>query len=310
LKGSLKASDKKSLKEAAVPVWHCELKPFAGEGGPTLNALTVGSKFLLSCNGDIAVQWNGKPELVLPEKTPAYSLVILQAPKLDSHEAELLVTSYRPGEMKPAFIRVQTDSGGFETLGVEWKVQSVIPQSQQPPQPFPSYGPFLLPLPSWIWVLLACTLILVIGAVIFWFRKLQRRRRLKKDLLRYGDTPGSAIAQFQKELRALGRKAAQASDTTAIGEWNAELDQALRIYLLRELKFLTLNEPREGMLQSFKKSQRAFFDELSPNLKKIFSEMDRFQSNSSMHKSVDFEQILAMARLWSDALEKRKANSR
>lgn len=285
-----------STTTAAVPVWHCDLK--------STDQLTVGTPFQMNCTGDIAVNWpSAAPQIVLPEKAQPYSLVILSATKLDANAAELIVTSYRTGEIKPDYIRVMSGDFGFEASGLNWKVQTVLKQGQQS-KPYGPIGPFHLPMPTWVWVLVALVLASLCSGLWLWFRRVQERRRLAADLGQHANAALTPSAQLHKELRALSRKLIHAADTSAVGEWNAALDQALRVYLMLEFNFLTLRLQRSQLLAGFKRKNREAFEAYSADLKKIFSEMDRFQTHASSHQASEFEQILILARQWCDRIEK------
>ena len=90
-------------------------------------------------------------------------------------------------------------------------------------------------------------------------------------------------------------------------EWAATLDKALRVYLLREFQFLTMRVSRSQILAAWKKKNRESYDQHSAGLEKTFSELDRFHKHANKHKPGDFEQILQIARIWCDQIEKRKA---
>lgn len=299
------------MSAAAIPVWHCDLK---GANGQPLPPVTVGMKFEMDCSGDIPVTWSGSPHVVLPEKALPYSLVILTPRKLEATAAEFVVTSYRAGAMKPEYIRVMTGEAGFEASSLEWNVQSVLQQGQQgegqqqkPQQPYPPYGPFRLAMPFWVWIAVAFIVASVCSALWLWFRRVQSRRRLADDLAHH--SPAGALtpsAQFHKELRLLSRKLLSAKSTEAIGEWNETLDRAIRVHLLRQYEYLTLNIPRSQLLRGLQRKNRQAHAEHSPGLEKIFSEMDRFQTHAVQHKPADYEQILNIARAWCDQIEKRK----
>jgi hypothetical protein len=288
------------MSASAVPVWHCNLKG--------AEQLTVGVPFEMNCSGDIPVKWSASPKIVLPEKEQPYALVILNTKKLDATAAEFNVTSYRTGEFKPDYVRVMTADTGFEVSGVAWKVQSVLKQGEQA-KPFGPYGPFYLPLPMWIWIAVTLLVATLSSALWLWVRRIQDRRRLTEDLARHMNvlTPS---AQLHKDLRALSRKLIHALDTGPAGEWNASLDQSIRIYLLREFEFLALRVGRGQLLASWKKQNREAYAEHSGGLEKIFSEMDRFQSHAQKHKAAEYEQILNLARQWCDRIEKWKLRKR
>lgn len=284
--------------KAATPIWHCDLH--APESG------TVGLTFAMNCSGDIPVQWAGAPKIVLPEKTLPYSLVILETKKLEPTAADFVVTSYRTGEFKPEFIRVMTGDVGFEASGLTWKTQSVLKQGEQP-KPFGPYGPLRLPMPIWVWVAIALLLASVSSGLWLWFKRIQDRRRLAEDLGRHASAVLTPAAQFHKELRALSKKLIAARDCAAVGEWNSLLDQAVRVYLLREFQFLALRVGRMQLLHGWKKKRREDYNEFSAGLEKIFSEMDRFQVHAADHKAGEYEQILNLARKWCDRIEAVRA---
>lgn len=289
------------MKSLELPVWHCEFQPLENR---SLEALTVGTKFLLSCRGDLRVEWKGRPHFVTPENTPEHSLDILSVKTLESDRAEIIVTGYRPGEFKPNFVRVMGDASGFEATGLEWKIQSVIKQGEQP-KPYGPFGPFQFPFPIWVWEVLALVLILIVAMIWWSVRRILKRRRLQAHLAAYKNSAISPAAQFQKELRAILKKI-NSSYAVDISEWSRNLDQAIRVYLLREFRILTFDEPRSRLLKHWSEADRGSFEEFAPVLKRIFSEMDRFESHAKEHAPTEFEQIVSMARTWNDKIEKWK----
>jgi hypothetical protein len=290
-------------KMSDTPLWHCQVKPF--DGGPALEQLTVGAKFNLECAGDLAVTWQGAPHIEVPEKVGPHTLDIIEVKSLEKNSTQFVVTSYHAGEFKPDYIRVLGSSGGFEANGLQWKIQTVVKQEQgKPPQAYGPIGPFRLPLPSWVWIFVVCILAALVAAVLVSFFKIRRRRRLKADLEKYKSSTPPA-AQLQKELRAMGRKLL-APGPANIGEWNTNLDQAIRVYLMLEYKYLTLGEARFAVFSGWRKENRELADQFLPSLRKIYSEMDRFQTHLSEHKAEEYAQILQLVRVWNDKLEKQK----
>lgn len=291
-----------------TPVWRCEIKAFDGTTAVALTELTVGAKFGLNCTGDLAVDWQGTPKIQMSDKTPPHTLDMLEVRRLEPNAAELIVTSYRAGEHKPEYVRVVGDKGGFEVANLEWKIQTVVKsESGQPPQPYGPIGPFSLAIPVWVWGLLTIIVALMALTAVVWARRLRRKRKLRDDLARYGQS-GPPAAQFQKELRTIGRKLLSGTDN--VGEWNGNLDQAIRIYLMREFEFLTLGESRRRLYKMWRRANRSIADLFVPGLKKIFSEMDRFQAHAAQHKPDEFGQILSLARSWNDQIEKQKVKRR
>lgn len=283
------------MSTPAAPLWHCELKG--------TEQLTVGTPFDMNCSGDLAVQWSAAtPKIVLPEKAQPYSLVVLSAKKLEANSAELVVTSYRPGDIKPEYVRVMTGDAGFEASGLSFKVQSVLKQGEQA-KPYPPYGPLQLPMPIWVWIAVALLLATISSTLWIWFKRIQDRRRLAEDLGKHSSAVMTPNAQLHKDLRLLSRKLISATDAKAAGEWNASLEQALRIYLMLEFRYLTLRVPRSSLFSGWKRQNREAFTAHGATLRKIFSEMDRFQLHSQSHQAAEYEQILNLVRQWSDKIE-------
>src|SRR5262245_20585008 len=101
-----KAAPAKAAK-TALPVWSCEFQPATVPNAGQLDNLTVGSIFQLNCHGDIDVPWQNDPVgLKFPEEGQYYSLYLLKGLKLDSREAQFLVTGYKPGEHNPEYVQV------------------------------------------------------------------------------------------------------------------------------------------------------------------------------------------------------------
>ena len=283
------------MSTPAAPIWHCELKG--------TEQLTVGTPFEMDCSGDLSVQWASQaPQITLPEQAQPYSLVILSAKKLEANAAELIVTSYRTGEPKPEYVRVMTGDVGFETSGLNFKVQSVLKQGEQA-KPYAPIGPLQLPMPMWVWIAIALVLASISSALWIWFKRIQDRRRLAEDLGKHTHAAANPSAYLHKELRALSKKLISAPDTNSVVEWNKALDQAIRVYLMLEFRYLTLRGSHSNVLYGWKRKNREVFDVHGATLKKIFSEMNRFEAHAKSHKASEYEQILNLVRQWSDKIE-------
>lgn len=296
--------EEKAPSGPAVPVWHCDLTSMNGD--KKLDNMTVGVKFDMACAGDIPVHWSGQPKIVLSEKTAPGSLAILEVKKLDEASAEFVVTSYRSGAIKPEYVRVMTGEQGFEASGLEWNVQSVLKQGVQP-QPFGPFGPFTLPLPGWVWLIVALIVASIGAAIWIWFQSYQYRRKLRTALAEFGKAGPNPSAQFHRDIRHLSKRVLISPDTAAVGDWSKIVDSAVRVYLLREYRYLTVKVPRSALFAGLRKKNPKAFEDGSHGLAKLYSELDRFQSHAGLHKPVEFEQILKIAQAWCDSLEKEKA---
>lgn len=291
-----------SLKtRAPAPLWRCSFDQVPPDiGGAPLDQLTVGAKFQMNCQGEIAIPWkDGEPQIVFakPEEEK-YSLVILKTVRKEERATSYIVTSYKAGEHNPEYLRVLTGDQGFETSGLQWAVQSVLPKDKKP-EPYPSRGPFLMPLPIWIWgfVLLG---VLLIGWVGWRLVRRTRQRRKVREILSGHASALPPHTQFHKDLRQI--KKAIESQTEPV-ETSAKLDTEFRLYLLRAFEIPTLDWSDSEILRDLKKKNHALYASEAKRLAKCLRELGQLRKNPDV-KAHDLEQMFKLCRDTVDRIEK------
>lgn len=276
-----------------VPVWNCEFKQRPEH--PELNALTVGAKFEMQCRGDIPVAWDKGPvEPAFKDKEQKYSLVVLESPRLDPNQVDLVVTGYKAGKFEPEYVRFMQGPHGFEVAKPKWEIQSVIKQNQgEPPQPYPPFGPWSLALPVWIFVIIAIAVAL---GTFFVFRHLRRRaqrQRMLEELKRHR-TALSPIHQFYRDARLIRRKLHQAKTVEELKSISVELDKEFRLYVLRQFEIPTLDWTDGEILGDLRKRHARVYRQAGDPLKKTLRELFRVRERDQLLLH-DLEQLHRMS---------------
>ena len=291
----------------AVPIWTCEFK--AKPDSVPLEELTVGARFLVSCQGEIPVQWaeadaNGRAaslNVVFSKPEESYTLAILKANKLEPQSAELEVTAYKAGEHKPDYFRVVQGEHGFEVTKPQWTVKSVLKPNEQP-KPFPPFGPWGLSIPLWFWIALAAA-VLMVGFVIWrLIRRQQQKARMKAELAKHR-TNMSPAHQFFRDARQLRRRIHGAKQVEDLKQITADLNREFRLYVLREFQIPTLDWSDGAIVSDLKRRHRRVYLKAGDELRKTLRELGRLAKQGS----VLLQDVEQMHRASLDAVEKLDA---
>lgn len=269
----------------ALPVWKCEL----GE----MNDLTVGSKFTARCQGDIPVEWKEGPLTVaFADKEQAYTLFVLDAPKLEANTAELVLTAYKAGDHQPEYVRIVQGEHGFEWQKPAWKVQSVLKQGEKQ-EPYPPYGPWGLSIP--VWVLVAAILTLVLAAVLIarFLRRRSQRNRMLADLEKH-KTALSPVHQFYRDARNLRRRLHHLKTSEEVSEVAKDLNHEFRLYILREFQIPTLDWSNREIMADLKKRHPRVFKKAGNTLSKTLRELVGLREQKDILLK-DVEQLYRMS---------------
>jgi hypothetical protein len=299
----------------ALPVaaeWTCETAPFdektksPGPAGP-IGEITVGTRFVLSCKGPGADLMKDKLELVVdPEQI--YSLRMLETLQLESGRVQMVVTSYTAAAEPYVVRQIQlTDTRSKVALGdLSLTVKSVLKEGE-PPAPVPPRGPLLLDWPGWLWGLVGLAALVALTLFYLLSRRSRRRRRVR-ELLAEQPISLSPYNQFNREIRALGRRhtlvGGGAESGESVLEFVKALDTSYRWYLMREFVVPAFEaRPREiaaEVIRQERKLGRAVRHALIQSLKELHRGLARgHQLNES-----DARQILDLCRRVADQIAK------
>jgi hypothetical protein len=281
-----------------VPVWSCEFKE--APSAPSLNALTVGAKFMLNCHGDLAVPWSKDQAVtpVFPAKEQAYSLTVLESQRLEPNDVQFVVTGYKAGKHEPEYVRFVQGDKGFEFVKPKWEIQSVLKQGEQP-QPYAPFGPWNLNMPLWIIVCAAVILALFAYLLVRFLRRRTQRRRMLEEL-KLHRTALSPLHQFYRDSRQIRRKIHNAKNVEDLKKISEELDREFRLYVLRQFEIPTLDWSDGEILRDLKKRHRRVYRQASEPLKRILRELFRVRARDQLLLP-DVEQLHRMS---LDAVER------
>ncbi|MGE4132867.1 MAG: hypothetical protein AB7F86_14600 [Bdellovibrionales bacterium] len=274
---------------SALPIWNCEAKPGVAPDGAELSELTVGAKFHLQCSGDIAVNWSQDPVVaVFGKNEEKYSIHILQADRLAPNAVDFTVTSYRAGDHKPEYVRFVQGENGFEWLKPTWTVRSVLKQGEEP-KPFPSYGPWSLSLPYWIFAALALALAIVGYVVWRKVRKYNQRVALLAELQKH-KTALSPIHQYYRDTRGISRRLHNARQMEELATIAQDLERNFKLYFLRRFQIPTLDWSDGQILRDLRHRHRKVYRGSGDDLRKALREI-RSLSGQKQILLKDLEQV-------------------
>ena len=295
--------------------WTCKTSAMDETGTPAgdLGEITVGDKFLLTCEGPPATL---KREALSLEtsKEARFALRILETKALSDSRGEFIATSWVANEFtleNP----VLTDGQMRVGLGdIKLKVATVIKPEQNPEgKPFPPWAPASLPLPMWVWAAAFVFVLAIAAAAAF---KLMRRARRQRFLRRLeSNRPAlTPYNQFNKDLRRLVRGlplSGSGLEPQKVRGFLEELSEALRWFLARELLVDTLKNQKAGeILRSLRTQDRELYDHLKKDMHLTLTEIDKAIGAAGGGKGAppleDLHQIAELGRKLTDKVQRGK----
>lgn len=258
--------------------------------------LTVGRPFVLRCEGEWPDLNPEKLELRL-DPADQRKLKVLKFQKTSLSEAQLLVTSYQPGEHQLKAVQL-VDADKSVVLGdLQFAVKSVINPQQPPTEAYGPMGPIEFGIPLWFWLLIA-VIVSVIGGLIWWkvARRAQRRKWLGE--MKLHEKVLSPMADLGKTLRLLLKDLSQGKAHVQ------ELKQAYLYYLARVFQLPTLKMKDRQILAEIKSLQRSVFDEQGSVILKTLTELDRALASQIQVSPQDLNQLIHLVRRSAEGIER------
>lgn len=282
------------IPKESQPPWKCSLEKLP-------SPWTVGAPGYLQCEGSFVEKMKGDVFLKFKEKENKYKLYVLKPQSLDNQNVTLMVTSYKPGDHRNISFEVTDGEQSFQVEPMSWKVDSVL-DPKKPTLPFGPMGPVYLAWPWWSWAILGVLVFAVLG---FIFRRVKSDME-RKALLRQLATHTTALSpynQFSKDMRRIHHSCHGKSDqdVNEAGErisqfYVNQLDETLKLYLVRELKVPALTWGLRQVMAEIKKRERLLFNEVGDSLKTLLVELDQAKNQSEQIKMVDCDQLAQMCR--------------
>lgn len=290
-----------------------------------LETLTVGRPYLLRCQGEPAFFERGKLKLlppvvkseggtstagpVSPSKPPQlFNFALLEVERIDEKSADLLVTSYIAKKNELKGWRLTDGKETVELDGVTAMVHTVLPpQGSQPPKPFGPFGPIELAWPWYFWAILIAILLFLVGGILGKAWRIWQRKKLMDKLAEY-DTPLAPLSQLSKDLRKIHRRLDfiekdQSADDVAVEE-SAKIDEAFRLYLIRELRIPALDWSESALVKEASRRHKNLQKMNLADIRLTLKELPRLKRTSEKISLGDCYQLSKLCQKTADRLSR------
>lgn len=269
-------------------------------------ALTVGTIFEISCTGEFPKIDPAKLVLQIKDEDK-YLIKILKADFSSGSELKLETTGYMAGEFDFPALTLTDGTETIELHGVKYTIASVLdPQQQPPPEPHGPFGPVPLSLSPWYFFVFAGVLG-VFAFLIAWRLWVAKRKRDLIARLKTYDSPLSPMAQFSRELRALAREhlfiAGGSSQPGEIETFLKALDQAFRVFLIRELLVPALDLKRNNLFKEIASKHKKIWEHSEVKIREFIEEIERSLEDLARVKDKDARQLWKKAQVCAESIE-------
>lgn len=297
---------------SAAPLGTLDCKMDEGLNNPEA-PLTVGAIFKIECT---TPSFTLNPSQLKLETPKPYQLKLLQSEVQPDGRIFLKVTSYQVGEIPPEGIILSDGVNKVSLTGIKGTVASVIDKNNPPKGPYGPFGGFVLSLPLfYLWAVL-----LVFGLSFLWmgfrfYRRWQKKRLIEG--LKKHDSRLSPLTQLHMRFRQLERqrvleqqKAGEVSNSALISQF-VEMDEILRVYLIRQFKIPAQDWSDRLILKDFQNRFVFLGKELSKELRVLLREIkknkelaQKVKSTMDSKKERDLERLTKQMKRWADQMER------
>lgn len=282
------------------------------------NELTVGRVFFLRCQSGNETPWPKnidieKLQFVLtPEQK--YQIKLLGFEFRTGDTADLKVTSYVGGPVDFKNLQVTDQTQAVDLGPVQFKVKSVLEPPKEGQAQVEAYGP-MGPASIHFPLVYTVSIVLVIALLTLFiaqkvFRWSQRRRVLAR--LRQHDAALAPLPQFHQSWRKLRRENpvffGKDFERTHIEGAFDQLNNFLRIFLIRELHVPALEWSDKLILADLRKYHKVVFLEAGPDLKKLLGEFTQGEKNKTTLSAQDILVLSEQTRRCVEKIDQVKAS--
>jgi hypothetical protein len=272
-------------------------------------AITVGTLISATCEGPWPQLKQDQLRLEIPEDDK-YKFVLQKLDFQSATTAQLVVTSYLPGQHDLQNIKLVDGENQVQLRGLKYTVQSVIDPQNPVKEPFGPFGPGTLHIPVWYWGVLG-GFILLIALLVAWrvWRRLVWRRLVQK--MKSLDSALSPLHQLSKEIRRMRRHFGYFSGlpTTPeeISKTTNELDQAFRVYLVRRFHVPAQDWTDRKVLRHLSKTHEAMMEVFGRDLARVLLEIKRAVHAEKTVSAQDTAQLIDLCQKLADRFEAQGA---
>ncbi len=282
--------------------WTCSLnqasldeKPIA----PLNKPLTVGEKFILTCEGESVTLVEETLGLSV-HKEDQYTVKILRIQQLSENKAVFTATTYKVGENDLQRAIITDGSRKVALDGIKFSVSSVIDPKENPEgKMYAPATPVALAWPLWIWITLAVIGFIVLAWVLRILQLSARRRRFLAELNSHG-THLTPYNQFNKDMRELNRHYPIAKpkdwNETVAGPFIDKLNDCFQWYLAREFAYPTMNRSPRAVLGDLKTKDKRAHKLVAVDLRMALRELRKGLAAREKITALDAQQLMEICR--------------
>lgn len=300
------------VKKPKPLVWNCKVSPLDNQS-KEVKDITVGQKVGLICQGDALKEVLEQPLSILElNEEDKYKAKVLETRSVGIDRADLVATSYKPGDHSKAKLALKGKNGQVQIQIDGLSVKTVIEQKpglmQQPQQQKP-YGvvmPIEQQLPTWYYIFWTVLALAILGFIIRKSMKFYQRRQLLENMEQFKSALG-AYGQFNKDIRhrykVISVTKAENLTTEKAHEFLAKIKEDFDMYLVRELTIPAHIWGRKEIIGEVKKRHPKLYKKHGTALIKILQELEK-SLNAKQLGLKDCEQMVEMARKVSGSIHK------
>jgi hypothetical protein len=269
----------------------------------------VGEHMTLTCLSDFGAALGDNAQVKAADGQD-YSLYILKVLNSTPQSFTASATSYRATPHDGETYVITDGKVTFKTSPLSFKIESVVvPKEGQEPKPYPSYGPFVMSYPLWMWLSIGAAVLLVAFGIFWSIWRRQKRKKLLAELEKF-TTMLPAFGQFSKDARMSVKKLGAIRSEGEAAELVKKIDEDFRLYLIRELKVPALQTSNREILREIKRSHPLVFVEYQGDLRRILFELERANRDSKIVQPKDCEELLFLSRKVADNIYAVKRRSK
>ena len=279
-----------------------------------LKPWTVGDHQKLVCHWDNPTELKPPFTIKFPQEEHTYTLVILDAVATEK-ELQADVTGYKPGQHKDMSFDIVSGDVHLRVAPLSWEIQATLKQQgqgqdqqamQQQQQPVPSYGPFMLPFPSWILWTALVLLLAIVGTAVYSLWRHRKKKQFQKKLEEYLHK-GSPHQQTHAALRALVRlmDSEQKSKTEVL----AEMNTLLKTYLMGTFALPVDHLPARQIIQKLSQRSQRWSKELKIHFRQMLFDLERLQEQPEQLNTEDLLDLCSRLRQLIDQIQFQRGRS-
>lgn len=268
-----------------------------------LKPWTVGVRQKMTCHWERPTQFSAPFTIKFAREEDNYTLALLEVSAADK-QLEAVVTGYKPGEHKDISFALMSGDVKLNVAPLSWEIKATViqqtEQQQQPPQPVPSYGPFMLPFPSWILWTFGILLIAAISTGVYAYIRRRQKKLFQKRLAEYLHQ-GSPQLQVHTSLRALVRilDTEQKSKVEVIDE----LNRLLRQYLMGTFALPLEDLSAEKLIKKMSSRYERWSKDLKIQFRQLVFDLQSLKTQSDALTSDDLIELVTKLRILIDQIQ-------